>query len=104
MNVKVNVYGSAIKLSWDAPESPKPEVTGYEITYYKNGDKTNPTTINCGADCTESFLKDNLDPFAYYTGMFWSNIICDSAMPFSICVIFSLVKWDYQGTEKNMNT
>ena len=69
MNVNVNVYGSAIKLSWDAPESPKPEVTGYKITYYKDGDKTSgATTITCSADCRKSFLRD-LDPFAYYTGM-----------------------------------
>ena len=74
MDANVDIIGHGMLVTWTPPVAEKPKVTGYVITYYKNGDKSNKKTIECNEDCREAVIKGGLDPYSYYTGSLQINM------------------------------
>lgn len=67
MDADVNIIGHGIHVTWNPPAAERTKITGYVVTYYKDGDKSNKKTMECDADCRELFVTEGLDPFSYYT-------------------------------------
>jgi len=67
-NVKIQIIGDAIQVTWDPPSQGGNDVTKYEIRWYKSNE-ANPTKQSKSYNSTDrqAFINDRLEPLTYYT-------------------------------------
>lgn len=66
-NVKLNILGSGLHLSWTPPSNENGDVTSYTVRWYKTDEPAVKHAMTLDGDAQEAFITKNLDPVSYYT-------------------------------------